>query len=200
MSMCAIDDCETPASKRGFCNRHYLRWRRHGDPLAGGTEPITDPEAAFSARTRADGDCLVWTARLTAQGYGRITIEGRDELAHRYAWSRVHGRIPDGVEIDHTCWNRACVSIAHLRAATKAENMRNRRGPQASNIRTRVRNVEPTKNGYCVRIKKDGRRYYFGTYPTLEEADAVASERRKELFGEFAGIGRLVFTDQSIDF
>lgn len=33
---CAVPTCERPALKRGWCNRHYCRWRRHGDPVAGG--------------------------------------------------------------------------------------------------------------------------------------------------------------------
>lgn len=32
---CAVELCDRPISKRDWCNRHYLRWRRHGDPLAG---------------------------------------------------------------------------------------------------------------------------------------------------------------------
>ncbi len=33
---CSIQDCPHPAIKRGYCNRHYKRWLRHGDPLGGG--------------------------------------------------------------------------------------------------------------------------------------------------------------------
>jgi 5-methylcytosine-specific restriction endonuclease McrA len=33
--LCAIENCGRLVSKREWCNRHYLRWRRHGDPLAG---------------------------------------------------------------------------------------------------------------------------------------------------------------------
>ncbi len=29
---CAIDGCDSPVQARGWCNRHYLRWWRHGDP------------------------------------------------------------------------------------------------------------------------------------------------------------------------
>ena len=31
--ICSIENCEKPSSKRGYCNAHYIRFRRHGDPL-----------------------------------------------------------------------------------------------------------------------------------------------------------------------
>ncbi|WP_328545475.1 HNH endonuclease [Streptomyces europaeiscabiei] len=30
--VCQIDDCEAAARKRGWCPKHYQRWRQHGDP------------------------------------------------------------------------------------------------------------------------------------------------------------------------
>lgn len=30
---CSIEGCGSPVRARGWCNRHYLRWRRSGDPL-----------------------------------------------------------------------------------------------------------------------------------------------------------------------
>ena len=30
---CSIDSCGGQATRRGFCTKHYQRWRRHGDPL-----------------------------------------------------------------------------------------------------------------------------------------------------------------------
>lgn len=36
---CKVDGCENTGNiVQGFCNKHYSRWRRHGDPLAGGPE------------------------------------------------------------------------------------------------------------------------------------------------------------------
>lgn len=29
---CSVEGCETPAVARGWCNRHYQRWRSKGDP------------------------------------------------------------------------------------------------------------------------------------------------------------------------
>lgn len=33
MDACLVVDCERSARSRGFCNTHYSRWRRNGDPL-----------------------------------------------------------------------------------------------------------------------------------------------------------------------
>lgn len=30
--ICAVDDCTVDAIARGWCNRHYRRWQRYGDP------------------------------------------------------------------------------------------------------------------------------------------------------------------------
>lgn len=30
---CSINDCDGIASTRGWCEKHYGRWKRHGDPL-----------------------------------------------------------------------------------------------------------------------------------------------------------------------
>lgn len=29
---CSIDDCTAPVWARGWCQKHYTRWQRHGDP------------------------------------------------------------------------------------------------------------------------------------------------------------------------
>ena len=34
-STCSVESCESPAYIRGWCTRHYHRWKRHGDPTAG---------------------------------------------------------------------------------------------------------------------------------------------------------------------
>lgn len=32
-AICSVDDCEGPEYIRGWCTKHYQRWRKHGDPL-----------------------------------------------------------------------------------------------------------------------------------------------------------------------
>ena len=42
MTACRIEDCQDPAVARQFCNTHYHRWKRHGDPLKTLKKPARD--------------------------------------------------------------------------------------------------------------------------------------------------------------
>jgi hypothetical protein len=33
MKICTIENCSSPILARGWCRKHYLTWRRNGDPL-----------------------------------------------------------------------------------------------------------------------------------------------------------------------
>ena len=195
-ALCSIPGCERVSSARSWCNAHYKRWRRNGHPEAYTAYP--DIEQAFLARTRVEGTCLVWVAARNAKGYGVIggRRTGGSRLAHRYAWERANGAIPDGAHIDHVCHNPACVNVDHLRIATFATNAYNRSGQQSNHRSTGVRNVYPNRSGFMVRVVKDGEGHYGGTWPSVEEAESVAAQMRAELFGEYAGRARKRYSDQ----
>lgn len=54
MRLCDVSGCENPIlNSRGWCNRHYLRWRRHGDPTGGGVTPTPKgPECSIDGCTK----------------------------------------------------------------------------------------------------------------------------------------------------
>lgn len=60
-----------------------------------------------------------WSTRRVAGG-----PRSRMVLAHRAAWVAVHGQVPLGMTIDHTCKTRRCVNPAHLRLLPNFENAR----------------------------------------------------------------------------
>ncbi len=72
--------------------------------------------------TASEGGCLLWIGANTGNGYGQFWAAGRLHLAHRWAYERWVGQIPDGLQIDHTCNVRNCVNPQHLEAVTSQEN------------------------------------------------------------------------------
>jgi hypothetical protein len=78
-----------------------------------------------------DGGCLLWLGAKTEKGYGRIGKTGGGTTGtHQVAWESVNGKVPDGLELDHTCRNRACVNVDHLEAVTHLENIKRGIRPQ----------------------------------------------------------------------
>lgn len=187
--ICTVDGCENAHEARGYCEAHYTRLRRTGSVgVPGINAKYKTPEESFAARTRWDGDCLIWTGGKSPKGYGWISTGNDQKMpAHRYAWERANGPIPDGMLIDHTCWTKSCVNVKHLRLATLSENARYVRGAKVTHRTTGVRGVYPNGNRFEIRVTIGGKQTYFGTYPTIEEAARAVEAVRAEHYGEFAG-------------
>ncbi|PCK27861.1 hypothetical protein CHR55_10280 [Rhodococcus qingshengii] len=119
---CSVDGCGTPRRERGFCIKHHRRWKAHGDPLK--VCNIQDPVERFYAKAkRLESGCWEWQGEILANGYGRIAVRQKRELAHRWSYKHHVGPIPDGLVIDHECNNPACVNPDHLRPMTQQENV-----------------------------------------------------------------------------
>lgn len=98
---------------------------------------VTRPEAErFWAKVDAGGDCWEWLSYRDRDGYGRFcSHKGANALAHRFAWEKLVGNIPEGLELDHLCRNRACVNPDHMEVVTHRENC-TRGYPNLSNLST----------------------------------------------------------------
>lgn len=118
---CSIPGCDDPVKCRGWCNRHYMRFFRTGDPL-GLTGRTVDER--FWAKVDKTATCWNWTGYRDKRGYGRFGFGNRLVQPHRFAYEALVGPIPEGLVLDHLCRNPSCVNPGHLDPVTQAENMR----------------------------------------------------------------------------
>lgn len=129
-STCTVDGCANTVLARGWCRRHYARWRRHGDPEAGRTPEGALPEFVRAAAASTGNECLIWPYSTNDKGYGMVRWDGRVQPAHRVVLELVEGSPPEpGMDAAHAplvCHNPLCVLPLHLRWATKAENQADR--------------------------------------------------------------------------
>ncbi len=126
-SLCKIDGCNKPVIARGWCENHYRRWKRHGDPE---TMVKTARGEALDYFLHTvipyDGDeCLFWPYVRHDWGYGVLHFEGRNRYVHRLICEEEHGPAPSPIyEAAHSCGNGhlGCVNRKHLSWKTPKQN------------------------------------------------------------------------------
>lgn len=141
---CSVEDCSLPQVARGWREKHYKRWKRHGDVAV--VLPSRIPAPLFdrikkNIQLDANG-CWIWLAATQVDGYAQMMLAGSTVgLAHRVSYQVFIGPIPEDLELDHLCRVRNCVNPEHLEPVTHAENVR--RGAAARTHCTRGHEITP---------------------------------------------------------
>ena len=93
-----------------FCSREcYAKFR---------TRPVAE-RLRYTVTTTG---CWEWSGYCSPDGYGRIGVGNKSQVAHRAHWLEVNGPIPKGLVLDHICRNRKCVNLGHLRLVSVGQN------------------------------------------------------------------------------
>ena len=146
---CMISGCESVAHARRLCRYHYGQARRTGHlpPLVHVALEMTDEERFFSKVHEADDGCWEWIGSRSDTGYGSFrTRDGSASNSHRWAYQFFIGQIPEGLQLDHLCRNRACVNPWHLDPVTSRVNTM--RGGLAESIRQRAAALTHCPHGH----------------------------------------------------
>lgn len=134
---CSVEGCAGKRYCRGWCIKHYGRWRKHGDPSVSLTlqgEPVIVRLARFTASGSAE-ECWPWLGAVNWKGYGHSFRDGKQMQAHRVMYEETIGPIREGMTLDHVCHtkdrscpggnicrHRSCVNPFHMDQVSAAVN------------------------------------------------------------------------------
>jgi hypothetical protein len=142
-------------------------------------------EARFWAKVEKTDECWFWTACKNPAGYGLFFLDSslRKKCAHRVAYEWMVGPIPDGMFLDHICYNKGCVNPDHLRPVTNKQNIENLSGAHRDS-QSGIRGVSWQKDikRWRVQVRHGDRRYSGGCFTDLAEAEAAAIKLRNSLY------------------
>lgn len=141
-------ECGEPATCRGYCNLHYGRLKR-GMPLDADLYNRSARKALGLEKLwaridrRGPDECWTWAGptigpkKYPQIRYGRCVgydpLDGdksRQTYPHRLIYMYCVGPIPEGMTVDHKCFNSLCCNPAHMQLLTRSQNS-SRKSPEA---------------------------------------------------------------------
>jgi hypothetical protein len=132
IKVCSVDGCGRGGKViKGFCNRHYQRFLKYGDPLLGHDHAASGASRAWldANLNHAGPECLIFPFGRSGCGRGELTIDSKNIHADVYMCRIAHGEKPSPKhEAAHSCGkgHEGCVAPTHLRWATRKENAADR--------------------------------------------------------------------------
>lgn len=116
--------------------------------------------------------------------YHQICIDYKLYRTHRLIWAFHNG--PSCLNIDHANGNTFDNRIENLRECTNNENHHNSKKSKLNTSGIKGVNWCNQKQKWRARIRLDGKEFHIGFFDSIENAEKIIVEKRKDLHGIFA--------------
>lgn len=191
--ICSVEWCNNKVYAKGLCQNHYTHMRLYGEirktrftpneiVLVGDYAEIIlcDPYGNEKARGKLDAADIPLVSGtkwcINSCGYVYNSYK-KKTFMHNVVLGRLY--------VDHINGDRLDNRRRNLRAATTAENAKNRR--PMLNSSTGFRGVTKTKGGkFSAALQPKSKYIYVGVFDTAEEAALAYNAAAKKHYGEFA--------------
>jgi hypothetical protein len=203
MKICNVEGCNNKHHAKGFCNKHYWRFKKFG----------------FIKRTKFDKNEFVlyddYAEMLLYNSFGieiNRTIVDLDKIEkikiYKWYFNKHNGYVEgvvndkviglhrfimdanDNIEIDHKDTNKLNNRCLNLRTATRIQNMHNiaKKRDNTSGVVGVCWNKE--KGKWKAQIKDNGKNKFLGYFYDIHEAEKVRIRAEKEIQKEFRCINK----------
>lgn len=125
-----------------------------------------DIRKLFTRITWTELDCWEWQGART-KGYGVTSRTAGTRLVHRLVYEATRSPVPDGMQLDHLCRNRACCNPHHLEPVTNRENaLRGAKATKTECLRGHSRWGNNSGRRYCLDCHAERQRNRYRSQPT----------------------------------
>ena len=124
--ICPVQDCGKRVVARGYCEKHWHRFMRFGDPnIIGRTEAGATTRFIQELLSRNTDECIKWPFFISENpGYGTATWNGRRMGHHRAVCLAKHGPAPfKKADAAHACGSKWCANPKHISWRTRSDNI-----------------------------------------------------------------------------
>lgn len=143
MKQCKWDKCSELNFSRGYCRKHYKRYRASPEFVM----YINNDEYKFWQKVLVTPYCWLWKpGPKDAKGYGEFRWNGKGGYPHRFSYQLFMGKLVKGMVISQKCLNKICVNPDHLMQQAFGEAVSN----GAYGLNNRIDNTMRCRNGHFI--------------------------------------------------
>lgn len=193
IKLCSIDNCKGIVKARGWCNKHWYRWYKHGDPLT--TKTLKEYERHGHQYKKKTKVYTAWDSIIQRctnkndieyQHYGGRGIHICEEWRHSFmAFYNYLGEPPNGKYTIDRIDNDKGYQPGNVRWATQTTQNFNQRIRSDNTSGYRGVSWSKVMHRWAVEITVNGRRHKLGYYNTPQEANRVYIEAKRKLLEDY---------------